>query len=987
MATSFRKFLEGLRIIPKTSSTASEQGDLDVTSAAGKLNYHNGTSSSPVVTEAHSATLTNKTIDTAGPNTLKVNGNTLSASAGTATVTIPNSTDTLVGRATTDTLTNKSLSDSTTAIVDATDPTKQIAFDAAGTSGTKTTLTGSQTVNRVLTLPDATDTIVGKATTDNFSNKTIDTANSNTVKINGNSLTASAGTATITVPNSSDTLVGRATTDTLTNKTFDAQGTGNSLTNITDTNIKTGANINRAKIASGTANHVIINDAGGALSSEATLAISRGGTGQATKTTAFDALSPLTTAGDVIVHNGTNNIRLPRGTDGQVLVVDNNQTNKLKWTTLQQGAKNYIVYGTFENNDAVTGWSLSHSNVDANTRLPTQASGSWTAAAGTLSKSIVSSGQLAGSYSLSLASSGATTAGDMLVTDALTLDLEAQASVQTFSFFYKIVSGAANGVFSGTSSNSIGVAIYVVDGSLAGTWIQPAGVFNIVQTSGVGKAAGTFQVPSDATQVRLAVYFPNATSGAITVYLDDFVLGPQVVQYGAPVTDWVDFPSVAAGTLITAITTSPTYGTVAYNKAQWRRVGSDMEIRWDFRQTTAGTAGSGTYLFNLPPGLSIDTNKVSVSSSNDDSKSLGVFDYNDQAGSIGTGYVTAHSSTQLRMVMQAQSGSTSYSVGTIGSTYGQLSVPAAGYAIKARVPILGWSSSVQMSNDTDTRVVAASVGGGSGVAATNTTVQLLFGTTNLDTHAGIGTNQYTVPVSGYYRVSCASRTQFNANNVTFNHSLNIYKNTSVAASDVLQGDGGNQNALYWMGAFVDSVIQCNAGDVITVKFTTNFNAIATTSLQYFSINRLSGPSAIAASETVAARYYTTAGPVINNTSPTITYGTKVYDSHGAMSGSTYTIPVSGKYRVTLRFLTPSTAFGANTAIEGYVVKNGVINSALGNARVSSAVTTQQGANGSATFDALAGDLITIKIYSDQATTLATAPVGSDNYVCIERIGN
>ena len=63
MATSFRKFLEGLRIIPKTTSTASEQGDLDVTSADGKLNYHNGTTASPVVTETHSATLTNKTID------------------------------------------------------------------------------------------------------------------------------------------------------------------------------------------------------------------------------------------------------------------------------------------------------------------------------------------------------------------------------------------------------------------------------------------------------------------------------------------------------------------------------------------------------------------------------------------------------------------------------------------------------------------------------------------------------------------------------------------------------------------------------------------------------------------------------------------------------------------------------------------------------------------------------------------------------------
>jgi hypothetical protein len=77
MATGFRKFLEGLRIIPKSSSTASEAGDLDVTSSSGKLNYHNGTSSSPVVTEDHSATLTNKTLDAAESiNGLSFNGST-----------------------------------------------------------------------------------------------------------------------------------------------------------------------------------------------------------------------------------------------------------------------------------------------------------------------------------------------------------------------------------------------------------------------------------------------------------------------------------------------------------------------------------------------------------------------------------------------------------------------------------------------------------------------------------------------------------------------------------------------------------------------------------------------------------------------------------------------------------------------------------------------------------------------------------------------
>ncbi len=47
---------------------------------------------------------------------------------------------------------------------------------------------------------------------------------------------------------------------------------------ITDADIKTGANIQRQKIATGSANQVVINNASGYLSSEATLSASRGGT-------------------------------------------------------------------------------------------------------------------------------------------------------------------------------------------------------------------------------------------------------------------------------------------------------------------------------------------------------------------------------------------------------------------------------------------------------------------------------------------------------------------------------------------------------------------------------------------------------------------------------------------------------------------------------------------------------------------------------------
>jgi len=53
-----------------------------------------------------------------------------------------------------------------------------------------------------------------------------------------------------------------------------------------------------------------------------TLAIGSGGTGQATATAAFDALAPTTTQGDIIYHNGTDNVRLPKGTAGQILVMN-----------------------------------------------------------------------------------------------------------------------------------------------------------------------------------------------------------------------------------------------------------------------------------------------------------------------------------------------------------------------------------------------------------------------------------------------------------------------------------------------------------------------------------------------------------------------------------------------------------------------------------------------------------------------------------------
>ena len=59
----------------------------------------------------------------------------------------------------------------------------------------------------------------------------------------------------------------------------------------------------------------------GAVTLTGTLAIANGGTGQTTAITAFNALAPTTTNGDIIYYNGTNNIRLGIGSVNQVLTV------------------------------------------------------------------------------------------------------------------------------------------------------------------------------------------------------------------------------------------------------------------------------------------------------------------------------------------------------------------------------------------------------------------------------------------------------------------------------------------------------------------------------------------------------------------------------------------------------------------------------------------------------------------------------------------
>lgn len=117
----------------------------------------------------------------------------------------------------------------------------------------------------------------------------------------------------------------------------------------------------------------------GTITLAGTLAIANGGTGQTTQTAAFDALSPLTTKGDLIASNGTDNVRVPVGTNGYVLTADSSAASGIAWAAA--GSARVVAVAN------ATSITINADTTDIATQANTQAAGTLTinAPTGTLS--------------------------------------------------------------------------------------------------------------------------------------------------------------------------------------------------------------------------------------------------------------------------------------------------------------------------------------------------------------------------------------------------------------------------------------------------------------------------------------------------------------------------------------------------------------------------------------------------------------------------
>jgi hypothetical protein len=753
---------------------------------------------------------------------------------------------------------------------------------------------------------------------------------------------------------------------------------------VVNADVNASAAIDRSKLASGTASHVVINDGSGVMSSEAQLATSRGGTG-------VNSTATFPTTGTVVTRTASEtltNKTLTAPVIDQALMTDQGSTPtspsagttkfysktdgklyKLTSAGVEQevgagaggGTINYIS----ANSDAetsTTGWATYK---DAAQSTPVDGTGG----SPTLTFTRTTTTPLRGTASFLVTTTAANLQGEGASFD-FTLSEADKAKVLSISFDYAIASGTY-------ATGDMTVYIYDVTNS---TLIQPAG-FQIQAVGGTlpNKHIATFQTSSNGTSYRLIFHRAVSTASAMTMEIDNVVVGPQIVQYGAPVTDWQSYTPTRSET------TNQTVGTNTY-----RRVGDSIEIYGQISWTGAGSAAS-PFTVTLPAGLTFDTTKVSASAPG---TTLGVFQWTDSGTNFRVGTVQYRTSTTYSFILDSAADNifaNAFASGDILSW-------------RATVPVSGFSSTVQMSSDTDTRVVSCSAyrsGTQTGVNPNNSLVKISLnsvtasGAKGWDTHGqmDVATNfRYTAPAPGYYRLSGAIEVA--ATNVLNSAYSPVFR---VNGSDTSYGASARPSAGTSFTLSHSTVVRMNAGDYVEMwiygagnnsasTLTVNGGANAT----YMEVERLSGPSAIAASETVAARYDATSTTSIPDSAASpftvVNFATRTIDTHGSVTTGAswrFTAPVAGTYSVNARVrLASGGGWAAGEAANIYLAKNGTP-SLIGQNVATAAHSQVVNVSLSDLVSLVAGDYIDIRVFQNSGGAINV----DQGNVAIQRIGN
>jgi hypothetical protein len=477
---------------------------------------------------------------------------------------------------------------------------------------------------------------------------------------------------------------------------------------------------------------------------------------------------------------------------------------------------------------------------------------------------------------------------------SFTIDAMSKAKVLNIEFDYIIDSGTFT---AGTRTTDSDIIVYIYDVTNA-TLIEPSSIKLLSNSTSIpDHFIGTFQTSSNSTSYRLIFHCASTSASAFAVKIDNVFVSPSEYLFGTPITDWQAYTP----------TLGPGYGTVTELKAYWRRVGNELQAMGSFRN---GTLATNTGEISIPSGLSIDSTYFRASQSNILGFGSG-FRRIINAGGANTDliYRIGFDGTILNKLWLTSSSSGDTAGGTftktnVNSAFNNSDVISFFY----QIPILGWSSSVQMSDSADTRVVAASYYKNATQAITANTTNITFPNKRSDTHGAFDGTTFTAPVSGYYIITGGGISPTTASGILFTAYINGTISIALGSSNSNGGDNASFSGMVYL----------NAGDLLTFRGNSSVTMSAAGDLQ---IHRVSGPSAIAASELVAASYWLSANFAASTTTP-INFDSKEFDSHGAVTTSAtawkFTAPISGTYELNIFCFWGAVAAGT------FIYKNGVL---------------------------------------------------------------
>lgn len=674
-----------------------------------------------------------------------------------------------------------------------------------------------------------------------------------------------------------------------------------------------------------------------------TIQIAHGGTGAVTAAAAYNNLSPMTTTGDMEYEVSAGvAARLPIGATNQVLATIGGVPtwSNISSLPIPQGTKNYLTQYAASNGGgalnpgngnwelgSTTGWSLVHSALSsvtptsvASPGTPFDSTHGGSAPSGNLSLTVVSSGELSGLYSGDLASSAASVAGDMLVSNAFYIDTSDQAQVLNISFSYLPHSGSANLNFSGTSSNSYAIWIYDVTNA---AWIQPTGVYNMNGSGGATQVVASFQSTANSIQYQLALVNINASTGAFALYVDDFSIGP-ISQAST-----ASSPSVLA-----------TY-TMTTNQSASATTPINFDTTVIDTNNAVTTGGSWKFTAPVTGNYIIGGNLITSS---------------------GTPNVSVYKNGSF-FIYATTIPSTSTEVGM-----GPIGIPMnAGDYIDLRPnstnTFLGQTGIAKTCTVTIFLVANGSAASPSGVVAAqfnNPTNSIgtsdttaIFANVNYDTNGAYNasTGVYTVPVTGYYKVSSFIISNSNPQSVGTNGvSISIYKNGSGVV--FLARQPAQASGTFRMTGSGSAEVSCVAGDQLTFRLSqSSAGVLDQTVNNWAAIELLGGSSQQAAAESASVAMRASSAAAVSSGND-IVYSVVDFDTHGGYNPSNgrYTVPITGYYEINA---STNNSGGAGNAS---VYKNGSLEK-----YIAYSSSTDSGWAGSLLLKANAGDYLTIHL--------------------------